>query len=340
MKTIQCPFCQTSINIDEQASTVVCMNCCKSFSLGSPVKNNHPTVDNTVVNKPARPESVVVPSAPVIVKNKTATVKLPRIINDPKISEQTALPSIEPPAPPAENNPGKKFNKRAVMLLAGISVLTAAGTAGGIYCIKNNNHPQSESTKSESTKSAPDTPVSPKKETLLQGKSEQTTPEILPEQEKLRQSKIALENDKKRGVQFSADGKTLIKIPETFTEYKIPYSVKTIEAWAFSNCNKLSSINIPDSVTAIEQGAFSSCNNLTNINIPTSVKTIGPLAFSNCSKLSSINIPDSVTNIEDYAFIGCTELKSITLPDRFRGQEECLGISSTCNVTYSKTVKR
>ena len=88
---------------------------------------------------------------------------------------------------------------------------------------------------------------------------------------------------------------------------------KRIGGGAFSECEKLTSVEIPDSVTEIEGRAFAWCSNLKEIAIPDSVKEIGDSAFSGCSQLKEIAIPDSVTKIGDFAFISCTGLTSVTI---------------------------
>ncbi|MGN1445721.1 MAG: leucine-rich repeat domain-containing protein, partial [Eubacteriales bacterium] len=57
-----------------------------------------------------------------------------------------------------------------------------------------------------------------------------------------------------------------------------------------------------DSVTGIGAYAFRDCDGLTSINIPDSVTNICAYAFHYCKGLTSINIPDSVTSIGAYAF--------------------------------------
>ena len=92
------------------------------------------------------------------------------------------------------------------------------------------------------------------------------------------------------------------------TSVIIPDSVTSIGGYAFRNCSSLTSVTIPDSVTSIGDWAFSYCYNLTNVTIPDSVTSIGSSAFSGCESLTSITIPDSVTSIGDYAFSGCSSL--------------------------------
>ena len=45
----------------------------------------------------------------------------------------------------------------------------------------------------------------------------------------------------------------------------IPASVTSIGAWAFYNCESLTSVVIPNSVTSIGEGAFCSCSSLTEV---------------------------------------------------------------------------
>ena len=92
------------------------------------------------------------------------------------------------------------------------------------------------------------------------------------------------------------------------TSVIIPDSVTSIGGYAFRNCSSLTSVTIPDSVTSIGDWAFSYCYNLTNVTIPDGVTSIGSSAFSGCESLTSITIPDSVTSIGDYAFSGCSSL--------------------------------
>ena len=68
----------------------------------------------------------------------------------------------------------------------------------------------------------------------------------------------------------------------------IPYSVTTIDDYAFYGCDSLTSIVIPNSVTEIGYGAFYDCIDLTSIVIPNSVTSIGEVAFCNCWRLTDV----------------------------------------------------
>lgn len=52
------------------------------------------------------------------------------------------------------------------------------------------------------------------------------------------------------------------------TSMRVPDGIISIEADAFSSCEKLTSISIPNSVTSISRSAFDGCSRLTNVTIP------------------------------------------------------------------------
>ena len=118
------------------------------------------------------------------------------------------------------------------------------------------------------------------------------------------------------GVLFSKDMKTLINYPQgkSGSEYTVPDSVTSLEAYSFFSCDSLERVFIPDSVTQIGDCAFYNCVKLANISIPSTVKSIGERVFENCEKLTSIIIPDTVTSIEERAFYCCSEMTSIFIP--------------------------
>ena len=105
--------------------------------------------------------------------------------------------------------------------------------------------------------------------------------------------------------------KTEISIPNEINDK----GVKTIENFAFQECNSLSKINIPEGVETIGSYAFYNCIALKEINIPEGVKHIAPDAFYNCIALKEINIPKGVTKIEESAFARCSSLCEINIPE-------------------------
>ncbi len=74
-------------------------------------------------------------------------------------------------------------------------------------------------------------------------------------------------------------------------------------------------VTIPESVTSIENFAFSKCEILTSITIPDSVKIIKNGAFQHCKRLSKMTIGNGVTTIESDVFSGCKNLSEIFVAD-------------------------
>lgn len=89
--------------------------------------------------------------------------------------------------------------------------------------------------------------------------------------------------------------------------------VTSIGAYAFSDCENLTTVEIPDSVTSIGDLAFLECVNLTQAALPDQLTTIGENAFNGCNKLTQVTLPDQITAIGKYAFYGCG-ISSIIIP--------------------------
>ena len=104
-------------------------------------------------------------------------------------------------------------------------------------------------------------------------------------------------------------------IPKDIKKIVIPNSVTNIMTYAFSSCNRLTSVTIPNNVTSIGHGAFYGCSNLTNMTIPNSVTSIGNRVFCYCFKLTSVTIPDSIMSIGYIAFDNCINLTSMMIPN-------------------------
>lgn len=117
----------------------------------------------------------------------------------------------------------------------------------------------------------------------------------------------------------------------TLTDYTIPDGVTGIADWAFSSCDKLTTLNLPDSALNVKDSAFRNCDtlqfnqydnalylgnntnpylvlvkatntNITGCNINQNCRAIGGGAFDQCDALTSISLPSNVQVIEEYAF--------------------------------------
>jgi len=117
------------------------------------------------------------------------------------------------------------------------------------------------------------------------------------------------------GILFNRDKTVLIWMPPVIIgAYQIADSVKSIGAYAFSECEGLTSVVIPNSVTSIGNRAFTSLENLTSVTIGDGVTRIGRYAFYNCSNLTDLTLGNGINDIGDYAFFGCG-MTSAVIPD-------------------------
>lgn len=82
----------------------------------------------------------------------------------------------------------------------------------------------------------------------------------------------------------------------------IPNTVTTIGDWAFSDCDKITSVTIPEGVTTIGNSAFDHCYELQTVTIPSTVTSIGKKAFSGCTQIHSLTVPNEVATIGNNAF--------------------------------------
>lgn len=92
------------------------------------------------------------------------------------------------------------------------------------------------------------------------------------------------------------------------------FKVTSINARAFSNCKRLSSVTIPNGVNLSEY-IFSGCTALQSVSLPSELGEIPTGTFYNCTNLPDISIPKEVTSIGSSAFAGCERLSSMVIPD-------------------------
>ena len=91
--------------------------------------------------------------------------------------------------------------------------------------------------------------------------------------------------------------------------------VKFIGEFAFSGCDRLTSVILPKSLTTIKSDAFNGCYSLAEITLPDKLESIYGWAFTSCKSLTQVEIPESVKYLGGSVFSGCTSLTSVGLPD-------------------------
>ncbi len=145
------------------------------------------------------------------------------------------------------------------------------------------------------------------------------------------------------------------------TTTRLPSTLTTIGASAFTDCDSIVDLNFSKSLKEIGSGAFDNCDGITEVVLPEGIEYIGS-AFENCSNLTSVTIPDmtngvieskafwkntalknvTIGNLENtiigsYAFAGCTALENFTfyrLEDCTLGEYLFSGCTSLKKVTF------
>ena len=97
-------------------------------------------------------------------------------------------------------------------------------------------------------------------------------------------------------------------------EIRTSEDLRSVGAYAFWGCSKLTTVKLPASVTHIGAYAFGACESLTRFDFPSALDTIGVGAFSFCTALESVELPVGLVHIDDDAFQMCTALQRISIP--------------------------
>lgn len=121
-----------------------------------------------------------------------------------------------------------------------------------------------------------------------------------------------------RGVIYSADGKTLIKVDYKqfkHEHYSILEGVSHIGANAFHGCSSLKSIWVPDSVISEEGCLCEQCKNLEQARISKNIRHPDIAMFNGCVSLKEVILHEGLISIGENMFSGCKSLKSIKIPN-------------------------
>jgi len=143
------------------------------------------------------------------------------------------------------------------------------------------------------------------------------------------------------GILYTKDATKILMYPHGKTDksFTVPTNVKTVGAYAFSECPGLTSVVLPDSVTTIEEYAFYACGDLESVDISKNVIDIDIYAFCDCQSLKSVNLPEGLNAINKGVFKGCVSIESIFVPESVRSISdsafyECMSLK---NVILSNT---
>ena len=121
---------------------------------------------------------------------------------------------------------------------------------------------------------------------------------------------------------FSYEGATVnsYNIPAYlyYSDYEIatlyiPAVVKSIDEFAFAGCQYLTDVTFDENciIDRINAYVFSSCGSLTSVDIPDTVTLIDNNAFENCGELREVYLPESLEYISYSAFAYCYRLHEV-----------------------------
>ncbi|MDD3947031.1 MAG: leucine-rich repeat protein, partial [Clostridia bacterium] len=99
---------------------------------------------------------------------------------------------------------------------------------------------------------------------------------------------------------------------QNLTSIAVPTTVTTMGNSAFRNCTALDTVNFPEGsrLTVIPENAFRDCAALSLLYLHNGVEVFGDYAFQGCTVLPGVNISTYTTTIGDYAFADCVSLSS------------------------------
>ena len=106
------------------------------------------------------------------------------------------------------------------------------------------------------------------------------------------------------GVLFSKDKSVLWAYPigNEQSTYIIPDEVETIEAYAFSQADKLTSVSFNNGLLSIGDECFYGSDNLNNVTLPEGLEFLGGGAFQDCVSLNFVSLPSTLQIIRPLAF--------------------------------------
>lgn len=106
-------------------------------------------------------------------------------------------------------------------------------------------------------------------------------------------------------------------IPQEIEYNNLVFTVEAINKRAFSNCQKIKTIECPSTIKEIKSeynnGAFLNCTNLEKVYFY-GVENIGQCAFQNCSKLRVVDLGNQLKSINKGTFFNCSSLVYIVIP--------------------------
>ncbi len=104
--------------------------------------------------------------------------------------------------------------------------------------------------------------------------------------------------------------------PKKLVEITLSEGVKTLDRYAFFQCESLTKITLPATLTEIGVRAFEGCVRLQEVDLPAAVSKIGASAFYRCLSLSHVGFAEksNLRTLGINCFYACYALREIALP--------------------------
>lgn len=98
---------------------------------------------------------------------------------------------------------------------------------------------------------------------------------------------------------------------------------------AFEEC-PAEIIILPDSVRYINAYAFNNCENLTSLELGNGLKSVGSSFLNGCPAIKELSFPEGMTTIEHQCFGSCRSLKNVYIPASVTEIPEGITITGLC----------
>ena len=145
-----------------------------------------------------------------------------------------------------------------------------------------------------------------------------------------------------REINYSKDGKVLLKIADNCRRVKVKKGVEVIATAAFDS-TRVIHVKLPNTVKVLEPRAFLRAHYLESINLPDSITKIGMYAFQFSGGfgigLKRIVLPKNLHYLGENAFYGCEKLETLIIRGDFMWEQSWLDHNPFYNTNALSVIK-
>lgn len=137
----------------------------------------------------------------------------------------------------------------------------------------------------------------------------------------------------------------VVTIPESVTYDNATYKVTGIGYKAFFEEDKLEKVSLPSTIKTIDSYAFSNCDNLMEVSSRGSsgIETLREYAFAGCPSLQSVPDFSNISNLPKYVFGQCGKLEKVIFSSKLTAVgvysfNRCYSLQSAGDLSNVKSV--